>query len=76
MLLATAEAKDGEQCHFDTEREFLKEDTDEEINVKIPEEYNEFPGAVRRLNKAIYGLVQVDKCWNNKVCDDMMTIGF
>ena len=29
-----------------------------------------------RLNKAIYGLVQAGRCWNNKFCDDMKAIGF
>ena len=29
-----------------------------------------------RLNKAIYGLVQVGRCWNNKFCDDMAVIEF
>ena len=29
-----------------------------------------------RLNKAIYGLVQMRRCWNNRFCDDMKTIGF
>ena len=75
MFLAMAAAKDGELRHFDAEREFLKADIDEEIDIEIPEEFQEFLGAVGRLNKAIYGLVQAGRCWNNKFCDDMTTIG-
>ena len=54
----------------------MRRDIDEEIYIEIPEEFQEFPGAVGRLNKAIYGLVQVARCWNNKSCDDMTAIGF
>ena len=76
MLLAMAAAKDGELRHFDAEKAFLKADIDEEIYIEIPEEFQEFPGAVGRLNKAIYGLVQAGRCWNNKLCDDMTAVGF
>ena len=76
MLLAMAAAKDGELRHFDAEQAFLKADIGEEIYIEIPEEFQEFPGAVGRLNKAIYGLVQAGRCWNNKFCDDMTAIGF
>ena len=69
-LLATAAAKDGELRHFDAEQAFFKADIDEEIYIEFPEEFQEFPGAVGRLNKAIYGLVQAGRCWNNKLCDD------
>ena len=66
---ATATAKDGELRHFDTEQAaFLKADIDEE--------YQEFPGAVGLLNKVIYGLVQAGRCWNNKFCNDLTSIGF
>ena len=71
-----AAAKDGELRHADAEQAFLKGDIDEEIYVEITEEFQEFPGAVRRLNKAIYGLVQAERCWNNTFCDDMTAIGF
>ena len=54
----------------------MKADIDEEIYIEIPEEFQEFPGAVGRLNKAIYGLVQAGRCWNNKFCDNMTAIGF
>ena len=76
MLLAMIAAKEGELHHFDAEQEFLKADIDEEIYVEIPEEFQEFPGAEGRLNKAIYGLVQARRSWNNKFCDDMTAIGF
>ena len=76
MLLAMATAKDGELRHFDAEQAFFKADTDKEIYIEIPEEFQEFPGAVRRLNKAIYELVQAGRCWNNKLCDDITAIGF
>ena len=71
-----AAAKDGELRHFDAEQAFLKADIEEEIYIEIPEEFQEFPGAVGRLNKAIYGLVQAGRCWNKKFCDNMTGIGF
>ena len=30
---------------------------------------------MRLLNKAIYGLVQAERCWNKKFCEDMTMIG-
>ena len=62
MLLAMAAAKDGELRHFNAEQEFLKADIDETIYNEIPEEFQEFLGAVGRLNRAIYGLVQAGRC--------------
>ena len=74
--MTAAAAKNEELRHFNAEEAFLKADIDEEIYIEIPEEFQEFPGAVGRLNKAIYGLVQAGRCWNNKFCDDMTAIGF
>ena len=76
MLLAMAAAKDGKMRHFDAKWAFLKVDIDEEIYIEIFEEFQEFSGAVGRLNKAIYGLVQAGRCWNDKFCDDVTAIGF
>ena len=61
MLLTMAAAKDGELRHFDAELAFSKADVNEEIYTEIPEEFQEFPGTVVRLNKVIYGLRTVDK---------------
>ena len=74
MLLAMTAAKDGELPHFDVEQTFLKADIDEKIYIEIPEECQEFPVAMGRLNKALYGLVKAGRCWNNKFCD-MTAIG-
>ena len=43
-------------------RHYWRRDIDEEIYIEILEEFQEFPGAVGRLN--------------NKFCDDMTAIGF
>ena len=75
MLLATAAAKEGELRHFDTEQAFLKANVDEQIFIEIPEKHQYFRVAVRRLNKATYGLVQTGRCWN-MFCRDRTLIGF
>ena len=76
MLLVTSAAKGGKLGHFDADQAVLKADIDEEIYIEIPEEYQEFSGTVGVLNKAIYGLVEAGRCWNNKFCNDMTAIGF
>ena len=57
-------------------RHCLKADIDEKICIEIAEEFQEFSGAVERLNKAIYGLVQAGRCLNNEFYDDMTAIRF
>ena len=71
-----AAAKNRELRHLDVEQACLKADTDEEIYIDISEEFQEVPASVGRLNKAIYGLEQGRRCWNNKFCDDTTAIGF
>ena len=39
-------------------------------------EYREFPDAVRKLNKGIYGLVQAGRGWNMRVTNDLKMLGF
>ena len=62
MLLAMAAAKDGELRHFDAEQALLKAGIDEEEYIEIPKEFQEFPGAVGRLKKTIYGPIQAERC--------------
>ena len=56
MALATAAAMDMMLRHTAFEQAYLLADVDTEIYIELPEEYREFPDAVGKLNKAIYGL--------------------
>lgn len=42
----------------------------------MPEEYQEFQGAVVKLNTSIYGLVQVGRSCNSRLTDDLKMLGF
>ena len=75
MLLAKAAAKNEELRDFDAEQAFVKTDMDE-IYIETPEEYQKFSGALRLLNKLIYGLVMAKGCWNNTFRNAMTAIGF
>lgn len=76
MTLATGALKDMKIRHLDFEQAYLMADIDAEINIKLPEEYREFPNIVRRLNKAIYDLLQSGHCWNLKLICDLTVVGF
>ena len=56
--LAIAAVMDIELRHIDFEQAYLLADVNTEIYIELPEEYREFPDAVEKLNKTIYGLVQ------------------
>ena len=75
MLLVTIVNNDGKQRHFDAEQATLKTNIDEEICLQIPKMYQEFPGAVELLNKAIYGLVQAGGCRKKTFYDVITAIG-
>ena len=63
-------------CHIDFEQAYLLADVDSEIYIELLEEYREFPDAVGKLNKAIYGLVLAGRCWNMRLTNDLKTLGF
>ena len=75
-------SNDGELCHFDMEQAFLMVDINGYIYIERERERERFPRSIRSfrrqglLNKAINGLVQAGRCWNNKLCDDMVAIEF
>ena len=51
---------------------------DEEIYMQQPEGYVEpgKEGLVCRLNKSLYGLKQIPRCWNNVFKEFMLSLGF
>ena len=71
-----AAAKDGELCHFNAEWAFLEAGVDEKIYIKIPEEYQEFPGTMRLLNKMVCRLEHAGRCWNSKFCEGITAFRF
>ena len=76
MVLAIAAVMDMELRHIDFEQAYLLADVDTEIYIEQPEEYRESLDAVEKLNKAIYDLVQVGRCWNMRLTNDLKTLGF
>ena len=60
-LLAIAAAEDLKLRHLNFERAFLETDVDEKIYAELPEGYQALPGAVGKLNNAVYGLVQAGR---------------
>ena len=71
ILLAILTAQDLELRRVDFEGMFFQVDVDEEIYVKLPEGYQALPGAVGKLNKAVYWLIQAGRFWNTKLTVDL-----
>ena len=76
MALAIAAVMDLELRHMDFEQAYLLADVDTEICIELHEEYREFPDTVEKLNKTIYGLWQMGRCWNMRLTNDLKTLGF
>ena len=76
MAFATAAVMDMELFHIDFEQAYLLADVDTEIYIELLEEYREFPDAVGKLNKNIYGLVQAGRSWNMRLTNNLKTLGF
>lgn len=51
---------------FDVKTAFLHAELEETVYLDLPKGY-EVPGMVMKLNKAVYGLKQSSRCWNEKI---------
>ena len=76
MVLATAAVEDREIRHLGVEQEFIRAPIDSEVHIELPDNVEIFPGAVGRLNKALYGTVQGARCWNRELSKSLGTRRF
>lgn len=56
MVLARAAEEKRELRHLDVNQAVAQTDIDKDMYIEIPVEFQDFSGAVGRLNKATYGL--------------------
>lgn len=78
MLISIAAIKDLEMHHWDVSTAFLNGRLNEEIYMSQPEGYAEKgkEHQVCRLHKAIYGLKQASRTWNEEIDKNMKDLGF
>ena len=62
--------------HLDVKCAFLYGNLDEEIYMRLPDEYAYSDGKVCRLKKSIYGLKQAPRAWNARLMKDLKSIGY
>jgi hypothetical protein len=75
-LLAVAAAEDYELKQLDVETAFLNGDLEEEIYMRAPPGFELPPGCnVIRLLKAIYGLKQASRVWNQRLHKSFTALG-
>jgi hypothetical protein len=77
-MLALAAALDLEIHQMDAKTAFLNVELEEVIYMVHPEGYKnkEHKDYVCRLNKAIYGLKQAQRVWNEKIDSVLLRFGF
>ncbi|CAI7796680.1 unnamed protein product [Closterium sp. NIES-53] len=76
-VLLTATAVCGWKVEqMDVKMAFLYGMVDKEIYIKQPERYDDGGRRVCKLNKAIYGLKQVPRCWYARLVEGLEALGF
>lgn len=69
MLIAMAAEHNWDIRQVDIVQAFLYADVQEELYVKLPDGYG-------RLRKALYGLVQAPRNWNDQLVQTLLAMGF
>jgi transposase InsO family protein len=75
-FLSTACYKNMHVNHLDVKTAFLHGELQEEIFMEPPEGYTKRGNMVYKLKKAIYGLKQAAKAWNEKIESILTTDGY
>lgn len=80
VFLAIAAARDYELRHFDVSTAFLHGKLEEEVYMKVPDgvtvPIGSPPNTVLRLNRAIYGIKQASRVWNQNLHKTLTELGF
>lgn len=75
-LMGLAAKLDLDINQMDAITAFLQSDLNEDIYMAQPEEFDDNTGRVCKLNKAIYGLKQASRSWNNKLNKILLQKGY
>ena len=78
LLLALTVRKNYDIIHLDVECAYLQGDLEEDIYMEQPKGFGikGHKDKVLKLNKAIYGLKQGGRAWNNKINKKFLELGF
>jgi hypothetical protein len=78
LLIALAAQQGWKVHHMDVKSAFLNGDLREEVYVQMPPGFvvEGSSGKVLRLNKALYGLRQAPRAWNEKLDSELLKLGF
>jgi hypothetical protein len=78
LLIALAAHQSWEVHHLDVKSTFLNRELNEEVYVAQPPSFvrADSEGKVLRLKKALYGLHQAPRAWNQKLDTSLVSLGF
>ena len=78
LLLALAAQKGWQMHHMDVKSAFLNGDLSEEVYVQQPPGFvvENGSGKVLKLKKALYGLRQAPRAWNERLDKELLKLGF
>ena len=75
MIATSALQRDWPLNHWDIEQAFIQSRIDREIFVKLPDGCGPMSGKVMRLNKALYGLRQSPRVFNQLLMQKLLDFG-
>lgn len=76
LMLSIAAVRQLAVHHFDVDAAYLHANLDHEVLMRQPPGFEEENGAVWRLRKAVYGLKQSGRCWNQCLNEALVKLGF